>query len=149
MSLDDDPKVRDLEVEIDALRAKQLRAQEKLAQVRGKGTAHNGHIVFEVDAGGKFLDLKFNPQARELRLEDLESEIKAAARAALTDAGRKAQEAMSELTADPRVAKAMKDVRAFSGISATAQSAPKTSGPAVPQPGEDDWEQPQSWLERA
>ena len=146
MSVGEDSKVRDLEAELAELQAKQARAQEKLAQVRGKGTAHNGHIVFEVDAGGKFLDLKLNPQAGELRIEDLESELKAAARAAVAEAARKAQEAMAELTADPRIAKAMEEVKAFSGMSADVRPAPKTPAPKAPQPGDPDYEPPSSWL---
>ncbi|EFV14980.1 YbaB/EbfC family nucleoid-associated protein [Segniliparus rugosus] len=145
---DENSKVRDLEAEIAELRAKQARAQAKLAEVRGKGTAHNGHIVFEVDAGGKFLDLKLNPQAGELRIEDLESSIKAAARAAVADAAKKAQEAMAELTGDPRIAKAVESIKGFTGEAAKAP-APKASVPKGPQPGDEDYEQPQSWLERA
>ncbi|MGL6234242.1 MAG: YbaB/EbfC family nucleoid-associated protein [Segniliparus sp.] len=153
MTTDQDAEDVKFEAELAELKAKQARAQENLAKVRGKGTAHNGHIVFEVDVSGKFLDLKLNPQAGDLRLEDLESSIKSAARAALADAAKQAQEAVAELVADPVVGAKMREIQAAAGSVLAGAQAPaptvKAPAPNGPQPGDEDYEQPASWLERA
>lgn len=125
------------------LEDKRARAEEMLSKVLGKGRGWNGHIAVIVNAEGRVVDLRLNPQAKELRTEDLAGEILAAINAAYQDAERKVEEAMAELAADPGVRRAAEVVDALRGQ-------PKPPVPVVLyEEEEEEYEMPKTWLRPA
>jgi DNA-binding protein YbaB len=136
-----------LVAKVEELRAKQRRAQQALALVRGKGYGLNAAVVVELDAGGEVLRLEIDEAASKYDMASVASGVRRAFADARKDAEKQVEQALGEFTADTEMAQALEELQSHFGIA--PKDGPSRPNTAAPGPGEDDYEPPASWLERA
>ncbi|TDD48227.1 YbaB/EbfC family DNA-binding protein [Nonomuraea terrae] len=69
--------------------------QERLAAIRGSGTAADGHVVVSADSSGRIDKIQLNPRAMRLASQDLADELLRAVNAAQDDCARQARELLA------------------------------------------------------
>ncbi|ADG97261.1 hypothetical protein Srot_0782 [Segniliparus rotundus DSM 44985] len=136
---------------VDELRAKQRRAQEALAKVRGKGYGLNAAIVVELDAEGNLARCEVTDAASGLSGESVAGGFRCAYNEARKNVQQQVAEIMGEFETDHDAAAAIKEIQAYFGVEPVEASATSSGSGAelsTTEHGDDEWEPPQSWLRK-
>ncbi|MGL6235112.1 MAG: YbaB/EbfC family nucleoid-associated protein [Segniliparus sp.] len=139
--------IPDTDGKIAEMQSRAARFAQRVEQIRGKGSRLNGKLVFEVDAQKNPVRVTADNGIEQYNADSIAELFQGAVRDACRDVDRQVKEALSEFGEDQQTRELIRDAMGpFYPRESSGTTTPSPAPVSGPDPGEDDYEPPTTWL---